>query len=80
MLLLVLTTAGGAYVVIRREIICRFQAENYAHEQREWCMTTLTVITHGLDPSRKGRTGVPINLTRVWKTSSPLCLAVAITV
>ncbi len=44
MLLLVLTTAGGAYVVIRREIISRFQAENYAHEQREWCMTTLTSI------------------------------------
>lgn len=44
MLLLVLTTAGGAYVVIRREIISRFQAENHAHEQREWCMTTLTSI------------------------------------
>ncbi|MGH8490025.1 MAG: CHASE3 domain-containing protein, partial [Gammaproteobacteria bacterium] len=44
MLLLVLTTAGGAYVVIRREIISRFQAENYAHEQHEWCMTILTSI------------------------------------
>jgi CHASE3 domain sensor protein len=44
MLLLMLTTAGGAYVVIRREIMARFQAENYAHEQREWCMTTLTSI------------------------------------
>jgi len=44
MLLLVLTTAGGAYVVIRREILSRFQAESYAHEQREWCMTTLTSI------------------------------------
>jgi CHASE3 domain sensor protein len=44
MLLLMLATAGGAYVVIRREIIARFQAENHAHEQREWCMTTLTSI------------------------------------
>jgi CHASE3 domain sensor protein len=44
MLLLMLTTAGGAYVLIRREIISRFQAENYAHEQHEWCMTILTSI------------------------------------
>ncbi|MGH8864121.1 MAG: CHASE3 domain-containing protein, partial [Burkholderiales bacterium] len=44
MLLLVLITVAGACVVIRREIISRFQAENYAHEQREWCMTTLTSI------------------------------------
>src|SRR5215831_8391517 len=41
---------------------------------------SFSVITHGLAPSRNGRTGVPIKLTRAWKTSSPLCLVVAMTV
>jgi len=38
------------------------------------------VITHEPEYSRKGRTGVPINLTIELKTHSPLCLAVAMMV
>ncbi len=44
MLLLVLAGITFAFIVIRREIMSRFRAEVYAHEQREWCLTTLTSI------------------------------------
>ncbi len=44
MLLLVLAASTYAFIVIRREILSRFRAEAYAHEQREWCLTTLTSI------------------------------------
>ncbi|MGH8657062.1 MAG: PAS domain-containing sensor histidine kinase [Gammaproteobacteria bacterium] len=44
MLLLAFGTAGIGYAVIRREILSRYHAENYAHEQREWCLATLTSI------------------------------------
>lgn len=33
-----------AFVSVRRVIISRYRAEAYAHEQREWCLTTLTSI------------------------------------
>ena len=38
------------------------------------------VITHGPEALRNGRTGAPIKLTKAWKTSSPLCLVVAMMV
>ena len=44
MLLLVLAAITFAFIVIRREIMSRFRAEAYAHEQREWCLTILTSI------------------------------------
>jgi len=39
-----------------------------------------SVITHGLELSRNGRTGAPIKSASAWKTALPLCLAVAMMV
>ena len=61
-------------------IYCLLNILVLGHYLRAPFSTISFVITHGLAPSRNGRTGVPIKLTRAWKTSSPLCLVVAMTV
>lgn len=41
---------------------------------------TVLVITHWLEASRKGTSGAPIKVVRVWKTCSPFRFAVAMIV
>jgi len=39
-----LAVLGLALYLIRRELLARYLAEAHAHQQREWCLTTLTSI------------------------------------